>query len=51
MVTLLLEAGVSPEVIRQLAGHSTILSTRNYMHLGQDAARQALSVLGGYAPR
>lgn len=51
MVTLLLEAGVSPEVIRQLAGHSTILSTRNYMHLGQDAARQALSVLGGYAPQ
>ena len=51
MVTLLLEAGVSPEVIRQLAGHSTILSTRNYMHLGQDAARDALSVLGGYAPQ
>lgn len=51
MVTLLLEAGVSPEVIRQLAGHSTILSTRNYMHLGQDAARDALAVLGGYAPK
>ena len=45
MVTLLLERGVPPEVIRQIAGHSTILSTRNYMHLSTDAARVALASL------
>lgn len=42
MVSLLLDSGVSPEVIRQIAGHSTILSTRNYMHVSIDQARKAL---------
>lgn len=45
MVSLLLDAGVSPEVIRQIAGHSTILSTRNYMHVSTDQARKALGAL------
>lgn len=44
MVTLLLDAGVDPEVIRQIAGHSTILSTRGYMHVSLEQARRALDV-------
>lgn len=47
MVSLLLEDGVDPEVIRQIAGHSTILSTRGYMHVSADRARDALSRLVG----
>ena len=46
MVSILLDQGVSPEVIRQIAGHSTVLSTRNYMHLSQDSARTALESWG-----
>lgn len=42
MVSVLLEHGVPADVIRQIAGHSTVLSTRNYMHVGQDQARLAL---------
>lgn len=42
MATLLLESGVSPEVIRQIMGHSTVLSTRAYMHVSTDEARRAL---------
>lgn len=45
MVSLLLEDGVDPEVIRQIAGHSTILSTRGYMHVSADRARTALARL------
>lgn len=45
MVSLMLDAGVDPEVIRQVAGHSTILSTRGYMHVPVDRARDALSIL------
>lgn len=47
MVTGLLEAGVDPEIIRQLVGHSTLVSTRHYLHVSQDAARAALSAWGG----
>jgi integrase len=47
MVSLLLEDGVDPEVIRQIAGHSTILSTRGYMHVSADRARDALARLAG----
>lgn len=47
MVSLLLDAGVDPEVIRQIAGHSTILSTRNYMHVSVEQARAALGLLSG----
>ena len=46
MVSLLLAEGVSPEVIRQIAGHSSILSTRNYMHVSLEQARDAMRVLG-----
>ncbi|AWB84824.1 tyrosine-type recombinase/integrase [Corynebacterium liangguodongii] len=46
MVTGLLEAGVDPEIIRQLVGHSTLVSTRHYLHVSQDAARAALDVWG-----
>ena len=46
MVSMLLDEGVPPEVIKQIAGHSTVLSTRNYMHLSQDAARAALESWG-----
>lgn len=42
MVTGLLEAGVDPEVIKQIAGHSIIASTQNYMHVSQQMARAAL---------
>lgn len=44
--TLLLEAGVSPEVIAQILGHSSILSTKGYMHVNQQLAQQALAQLG-----
>ncbi|MHA6556194.1 tyrosine-type recombinase/integrase [Corynebacterium pyruviciproducens] len=45
-VSLLLEAGVSPEVISQIVGHSSVLSTRNYMHVPASMARDAMSKLG-----
>jgi integrase len=47
MVSLMLESGVDPEIIRQIVGHSTLVSTRHYLHVSQDAARAALSVWGG----
>lgn len=47
MVTGLLEAGVDPEVIRQIVGHSTLVSTRHYLHVSQDQARAALAAWGG----
>ncbi|SDR77767.1 tyrosine-type recombinase/integrase [Corynebacterium timonense] len=46
MVTGLLEAGVDPEIIRQIVGHSTLVSTRHYLHVSQDAARAALTAWG-----
>lgn len=47
MVSLMLESGVDPEIIRQIVGHSTLVSTRHYLHVSQDAARAALSAWGG----
>lgn len=44
--TLLLELGVSPEVIAQILGHSTILSTKGYMHVDRSLAKSALAQLG-----
>lgn len=44
--TLLLELGVSPEVIAQILGHSTIVSTRGYMHVNTQLAAGALTQLG-----
>lgn len=43
-VSTLMENGVSPEVIIQMAGHSSFLSTRNYLHVSASAARKALEV-------
>lgn len=40
--TLLLEAGVDPEVIKAIMGHSSIVTTRGYQHVSQALARKAL---------
>lgn len=40
--TLLLEAGVDPEVIKSILGHSSIVTSRAYMRVNQDMARAAL---------
>lgn len=45
-VSLLLEAGVSPEVIAQIVGHSSYLSTRTYMHIPQAMTTRAMQQLG-----
>jgi integrase len=41
--TLLLEAGVDPEVIKAILGHSSIVTSRAYQHVSQDLARKALA--------
>lgn len=41
--TLLLEAGVDPEVIKAILGHSSIVTSRGYMHVNQALARKALT--------
>lgn len=41
--TLLLEAGVDPEVIKQIIGHSTIVSTQAYLHAPERMTLEALS--------
>lgn len=40
--TLLLEAGVDPEVIKSILGHSDIVTSRGYMHTSRALTRQAL---------
>ncbi|WP_087484886.1 tyrosine-type recombinase/integrase [Brachybacterium massiliense] len=40
--TLLHEAGIDSEVIRMIVGHSSMASTRGYLHLSDKRARQAL---------
>ncbi len=40
--TLLLAAGVDPEVIKTIMGHSNIVTTHGYQHVSQTMARQAL---------
>lgn len=40
--TLLHEAGVDSEVIRMIVGHSSMASTRGYLHLSDKRAREAL---------
>ncbi|MGV9181848.1 tyrosine-type recombinase/integrase [Arcanobacterium canis] len=40
--TLLLEAGVEPEIIKAILGHSSIATQRIYQHVSQDAALAAL---------
>jgi len=41
--TLLLEADVDPAVVTAILGHSSILTSRGYMHVSQALARKALS--------
>lgn len=45
--SLLLDAGVDHEVIRQITGHSSVLSARTYLHVSTDAARHALEQMWG----
>lgn len=40
--TLLLEEGVDPHVIEAILGHSSIVTSRGYMHASQELARRAL---------
>lgn len=40
--TLLLEANVDPEVVKAILGHSSIVTSRGYMHVSQALARKAL---------
>ncbi len=45
--TLLLEAKVDPETIKAILGHSSIVTSRGYMHSSQELARKALESIGG----
>ena len=44
--TLLLEQGVDAEVIKQILGHSQIVTTRGYQHVSLELARRAVDELG-----
>ena len=44
--TLLLEQGVDAEVIKQLLGHSEVVTTRGYQHVSLELARRAINELG-----
>lgn len=44
--TLLLEQGVDAEIIKQLLGHSEIVTTRGYQHVSLELARRAINQLG-----
>jgi len=44
--SLLLELGVPMEVIAQILGHSTILSTKGYAHISLEMAQKAMAQLG-----
>lgn len=43
--SLLLEAGVSPEVISQILGHSSVVTTQGYMHVNRRMAVDAMGSL------
>lgn len=43
--TLLLEAGVDPEVIKTIMGHSNIVTSRGYMHANHQLKLQALQMV------
>lgn len=43
--TLLLEAGVDPETVKAILGHSDIATSRNYQHVSQALARQAMEAV------
>jgi integrase len=40
--TLLLEAGIDPEVIKAILGHSSIVTSRLYMHVNHTLTQQAM---------
>lgn len=44
--TLLLAAGVDPEIIKSILGHSSIVTSRGYMTVGVDMKRDALTAVG-----
>lgn len=43
--TLLMEAGVDPEVIKAILGHSSIVTSRGYMHVDHTMARKAVAAV------
>lgn len=45
--TLLLEAGVDPETVKAIMGHSSIVTSRGYQHVSQELARKALEDVAG----
>lgn len=45
-VTLLMELGVDPTVIKQIVGHSDVLTQEAYKHVNLEFARRALDGLG-----
>lgn len=45
--TLLLESGVDPETVKSVMGHSSIVTSRGYMHVGQPLARDAMEKVAG----
>ncbi|EFN92316.1 hypothetical protein HMPREF9278_1797 [Mobiluncus mulieris FB024-16] len=45
--TLLLAAGVEPEIIKAIMGHSDVVTQAAYQHVNQDMARKALQQVEG----
>ena len=45
--TLLLAAGVDPEIIKAILGHSDIVTSRGYQHVNQEMTRQAMEKVAG----
>jgi integrase len=45
--TLLLEAGVDPETVKAILGHSSIVTSRSYQHVSQALAERALEAVSG----
>lgn len=45
--TLLLAAGIDMETIKAIMGHASILATKTYAHVQDEATRKALSTLAG----
>jgi site-specific recombinase XerD len=44
--TELLARGAGIDVVKELLGHASILSTQTYLHPGSDALRAAVDALG-----
>ena len=45
--TLLLAAGVDPEIIKAILGHSSIVTSRAYMSVQPGMKQDALNAVGG----